>query len=161
MNSYMLAYIERLHAAQVETKYLRQDIARLKGERDDIEHFLVSERELKASWAKEESSLRRKIGKLQKKMCDMVDAGKYDALVNDMRSAMEREEMAQKQLEDYTKQLEDIEKRFVYRRCAGFFPSPNSNGGPCLTMCQFVSHCTNAYYIIDTPNSNRTKKCST
>ena len=113
MNSHILAFIERLHAAEVERRYLRQDIARLKGEREDIEHLLESERELKTSLVKEENSLRRKLEKLQKKMRDMVDASKYDTLVSDLKLAMEREEKAQKHLEDYARQMGDIEKRFV------------------------------------------------
>ena len=113
MNSHILAFIERLHAAEVERRCLRQDVARLKGEREDIEHLLESERELKTSLAKEENSLRRKSEKLQKKMRAMVDASKYDTLMSDLKLAMEREEKAQKQLEDYARQMGDIEKRFV------------------------------------------------
>ena len=113
MNSYILAFIERLHAAEVDRRCLRQDISRLRGEREDIEQLLASERALKANSTKEESSLKRKLEKLRDSMRHMVDASKYDALVNDMKLAMVREEKAQKQLEDYAKQLEYIEKRFV------------------------------------------------
>ena len=113
MNSHLLAFIERLHSAEVERRCLRQDVTRLKGEREDIEHMLVSERELRTRLAKEENSLRRKVEKLQKNMRVMVDGAKYDALLSDMKLAVEREEKAQKQLKDYASQLEDIEKRFV------------------------------------------------
>jgi len=111
MNSHLLSFIERLHTAEVERRYLRQDVTRLKGEREDIEHMLVSEKELRTSLAKEENSLRRKVEKLQKNMRAMVDATKYDALLIDMKSVVEREEKAQKQLKDYASYLEDIEKR--------------------------------------------------
>lgn len=111
MNSQVLAFIERLHAAEVERKILRQDVTRIKGEREEIEHLLRSERELKQSLGKEETTLRRKLGRMQSKMRDMVDANKYDALVSDLRLTMEREEKAQVQLKECTKQLADIEKR--------------------------------------------------
>lgn len=130
MNSHVLAFIERLHAAEVERKTLRQDAVRLKEEREDIEHLLKSERELKNSIGREESSLRKRLDKMQRRMRDMIHSDKYDALASDLRRAMEREEKAHKQLAEYTKQLESIEKRCG----SGSFHYVNLLP-PCFVLC--------------------------
>ncbi|XP_065060091.1 coiled-coil domain-containing protein 171-like [Rhopilema esculentum] len=111
MKNQLLAFIERLHAAEIERKSFRHNLMRLNEERNNLENFLRSERQHKTNLAEEGSAMQRQLDKMKARMINMVDAERYDALCDDLNVALEREAKAQKMLEEYTKQLQDLENR--------------------------------------------------
>ncbi len=111
MNHHILSFTQRLHAAELEKRSLRHDVARIKKEIEETESLLKAERTAKESLESRDRALKKKLRELEDHLEDTVRLEKYEAVCNDLRMALEREEQAQGLLEEQTKQMDEMGKR--------------------------------------------------
>ncbi len=111
MNHHILAFTQRLHSAELERRSLRQDLSRVKQEREDLDKLLGVERSIKDNLESGETALRQKLRDLEEQFEDTVHVDRYQAVCDDLNMALKREEQAQGLLEEQTKQMEEMGKR--------------------------------------------------
>ena len=111
ISQHILAFTQRLHSAELERRSLRQDLSRVKQEREEIEILLTTERETKENIQHVERGLCKKINSLEDQIEDMIHVERYQAVCDNLDMALKREEQAQGLLQEQTKQMKEMGKR--------------------------------------------------
>nr|CAB3228261.1 coiled-coil domain-containing protein 171-like [Phallusia mammillata] len=100
LRRHLLTFTERLHAAEVEKRKLRNVETKLKGE---IEQLNKSKMELTES--------NMEMQKLKDKERHLVSRSRFEGVCSELKSAMERERRAQKLLHEQNAQLQDLSSK--------------------------------------------------
>lgn len=111
LQSQILGFTQRLHAAEVDRRSLRLELSRSKQETAEIKS-VQSSSETQHRKAKEEArGLEERLQEMKEEMLSMVPMARFENVCEELNNALRREQQAQALLNEQTTQMQEMGER--------------------------------------------------